>query len=89
MCQHVKYIQEITILTPCLLTEFHSFSVYSLQEPGLEYWSFSRVKWGIIYQVPKDVTPRASTGPKEGMGQDQGPMGLLGGRPTPLFHGMS
>jgi hypothetical protein len=37
MCQHVEYIQEIAMLTLCLLTELHGFSVYSLQEPELEY----------------------------------------------------
>jgi hypothetical protein len=40
MCQHVKYMQEMTILTPYLRTEFHNFSVYSLQEPRIEFGAF-------------------------------------------------
>jgi hypothetical protein len=96
MHQYVEYMQEMTMLTPCLLTELHDFSVYSLQELRLEYWIFSRVKWEIIYQVPKVVPPRASKGPEEGMGQDLGPVGLVGdrpappyGRPAPLFYRIS
>jgi hypothetical protein len=40
MHQHVEYMQEMTILTPCLLIEFHYFSVYLLQEPKLEFGAF-------------------------------------------------
>jgi hypothetical protein len=93
MHQQVEYMQEITILTPYLLTEFHDFNVYSLQVPRQEYWSFSRVKWGIIYQVSKVVPPQASIGPEDGMGQDPGLVGSRPAppydRPTPLFHEIS
>ena len=39
MHQHNEHMQKIIMLTPYLLTKFHSFDVYSMQGLGLRKWS--------------------------------------------------
>jgi hypothetical protein len=41
ICQHVEYMQKITMLISYLLTKFHNFSVYFISGTWNTIWNFS------------------------------------------------
>jgi hypothetical protein len=51
ICQHVEYMQEITMLIPYLLTKFQDFSVYLISRTWSTIWDFSRNLKGKLINV--------------------------------------
>jgi hypothetical protein len=48
-------MQEMTMLTPYLLTEFHSFSVYLISGTRMQFGAFQGTRGGIQLKIKKGV----------------------------------
>jgi hypothetical protein len=73
------------ILTPCLLTDFHIFSVYLIAgtQVVIKLGIYKGLE-GIFVKEPSVMSPRASRSQEESVGQTPGRVGPRDGRPAPL-----
>jgi hypothetical protein len=75
-------MQEITMLTPYLLTKFHDFSIYLISGTWNAIYNFSRELKG---KITKDVSPWVSTDREGHVGPSPDQVGPKGGRLAPLW----
>jgi hypothetical protein len=85
MRQHVEYMQEIIMLTTCVLTEFHGFSVFFIAGTRIVIWSFSRDQRERFHQKPNDLPPRTCTTQEEHVDRTPDQIGLGGCADGPLM----